>query len=349
MKISILWAPVSGYMMDCWKALADRGHEINVLAVQSGENSNTDFQISDHPDVKIQLASDDMIRNRDKVREFLKATEPEALIVSGWWNSAFRVVTKQSSVPFIVVADNPYRGVVQSTGLRIRHGRFLKRAHYVAVPGERGFQLITRVGIHPNRVFQPMYGISENSRPIAQIGQRNGFLFAGQLIARKGVPQLLAAYRFYREESREPMPLFVAGLGPLEDLVKQEPGVEYLGFVQPSKLSLIREKAAFLVLPSFEDAWPLALVEAAHAGMGILCSTACGSSVEVVRNGWNGIKFQAGSGRDIANAMHWAEIQCRNDVPISQRSHELAQPYGASHWAIVWEQLLVQLAESEPE
>lgn len=337
---------MSGYMLSCWEALADRGHEIHVLAPQTSSESNTDFRVKPGNGVVTRVVAPEFTRNARYVGEFLEMTNADVIIVSGWWNRAYRSVAMKSSRPFIMVSDNPYRGTVQALGLRYRHARFLSKANAIGVPGERGLQLISRSGVSPDKVFQPMYGISDECAETEWMSGRNGFLFTGQLIERKGVRDLLAAYRSYREASQDPMPLVVAGLGPLEGLVKRESGIQYLGFVQPRELLEVRNKMAFLILPSHEDAWPLALVEAAYAGMGILCSIQCGSSVELVRDGWNGAKFLSGNVRDIVKAMQWAEIQIAAGAPISQRSRELAKPFTSSQWAKNWENALLNAIAS---
>jgi len=347
MRLAVLWSELSGYTLDCWSALASLGVEIEALCSISGAGSNAPFDLREPPGVKISYFDEGDPKSGPIVEEFVSRARPTVLLVSGWWNAHYRHAAAEASIPYIVACDNPYRDVIQSSGLRLRHGRFLRGAAAVAVPGERGFQLINRSGIAPGRIFRPLYGIATSPPDTKVLKRDRAFLFVGQLIERKGIPELLSAYAQYRLNSADPLALYIAGTGPLETLRDGQEGVEWLGFVQPSELASLRSKCPFLVLPSHHDAWPLALVEAAADGMGILCTTACGSSVEIVRSGWNGRVFPPKNVAALAEALQWADAHIQESDLIGERSRQLAAPYSAEQWAEEWNHLLTSASEGQ--
>ncbi len=56
------------------------------------------------------------------------------------------------------------------------------------------------------------------------------------------------AYEKYHAKVENPWPLIVCGVGPLESLLINKPGIEVKGFVQPSDLQKLMRNAG---LPSF--------------------------------------------------------------------------------------------------
>jgi len=58
-----------------------------------------------------------------------------------------------------------------------------------------------------------------------------------------------------------------------------------------------------LILPSYNESWGLVVNEAMAAGLPVIVSDECGSSLDLVRNGENGFVIHAGSFEDIAKAI----------------------------------------------
>jgi glycosyltransferase involved in cell wall biosynthesis len=92
-------------------------------------------------------------------------------------------------------------------------------------------------------------------------------------------------------------------------------------------------QAGVFVLPSTYDPWPLALVEAAGSGLPIICSEACGSSVELVRHLHNGWLSATGDSQSLAAAMVAAHRSHGCLATIGARSLPMAAAYSAERWA----------------
>ena len=103
--------------------------------------------------------------------------------------------------------------------------------------------------------------------------------------------------------------------------------------------------AGAFLLPSRFDPWPLALVEAAAAGLPVICTNVCGSSVEVIRSGYHGLVIPANHVQSLCQAM----IEIHNAYPElpewGHRGQQLAKPYSASEWAKRWAKLLIKNLE----
>lgn len=121
------------------------------------------------------------------------------------------------------------------------------------------------------------------------------FLFSGQLIERKGVDILLAA--FIRAAAQRPdLRLRLAGDGPMrEALLAKIPEplrerIALLGFVPWEALPATYAAADALVIPSRHDGWALVVNEALAAGLPVIASDAVGAAVDLVRDGITGAR-----------------------------------------------------------
>ncbi len=130
------------------------------------------------------------------------------------------------------------------------------------------------------------------------------FLFCGQMIARKGIDVLLAA--FARLENAR---LLLVGreadlpvlLGALRPEIKAR--IDFAGFQPPRELPRFFAQADVFVLPSRHDGWGVVVNQALGAGLPILCSDAVGAAHDLVEEGVNGIIVSAGNVDALTAAM----------------------------------------------
>jgi len=88
-------------------------------------------------------------------------------------------------------------------------------------------------------------------------------LFAGRLVAAKGVRDAVAAW----QRSGRGLPLVIAGAGPLRDEVEAEPGVRCLGWVSRGELGALYRSARVVVFPSrWQEPFGLVGLEALTLG-----------------------------------------------------------------------------------
>ena len=104
-------------------------------------------------------------------------------------------------------------------------------------------------------------------------------LFVGRIDEAKGIAYLLEAWKKIRQEF--PMvELMMAGKGPMEERVKGERGVRYLGVVETKSLTKLYNQALFTIYPSVTlKRWE------EQVGMVNLQSLACGTPVITTKSG----------------------------------------------------------------
>lgn len=339
LKIVFCWSMVSGYMAACWRELAARpGIRLHVLAQRSNGASAFSDQLL--ADLSHQYLDLEQPFGTAAVEKAVQEQSPDIVVMTGWWLQAYRRLLAARSLracKFIMGVDSPWRLELQYL-TRLRYLRTLRRVDHFFVTGERSWQYVRRLGIPADRISRGMYGVDVagwNRAAVLRDPSRwpRQFVFLGRYEREKAVDVLADGYRAYRQQVRDPWPLVCCGTGPDRSLLTGVDGIVDKGFVQPGDLpDLLAESGAF-VLPSRFDPWPLALVEAAAAGLPVVCSDACGSAVEVVRPHYNGFIVPTESPRGLAEAM--AAIHDRGDslAAWGQRSIELARPYAAEFWA----------------
>ena len=120
------------------------------------------------------------------------------------------------------------------------------------------------------------------------------FLFVGRTVAKKGVFDLLLAYRELDPELRREFGLiFVGDGGARPELSKLAddvtPGcVKFPGFVQRENLAVYYALAEALVFPTHAEVWGLVVNEAMACGLPVVCTDVTGCAADLVEEGWNG-------------------------------------------------------------
>ena len=174
------------------------------------------------------------------------------------------------------------------------------------------------IGAGESRVFNRPYLVPhpktysqnlENSKLASFQPQHPIFLFAGNVIPRKGLYELLQACSILQIQGYREYTLLIVGDGSqrpeLEGFVKThnlENQVKWVGYVEYEHVGAYFQKADVFVFPTLEDVWGLVAVEAMMFGKPILCSKWAGA-VEMVVEGENGYVFDPHKPEKLAELM----------------------------------------------
>jgi glycosyltransferase involved in cell wall biosynthesis len=138
--------------------------------------------------------------------------------------------------------------------------------------------------------------------------KRHVVLFAGRLVANKGIDVLLAAWDRYTEVNPTGgLGLVIAGSGPLAGHVAawaaSRPSVEVTGLVSRRECATLMASARAVVVPSTcEECFGLVAIEAMAAGVPSVAS-ARGSLPELITDGVDGVLFEAGNASALAKVL----------------------------------------------
>jgi 1,2-diacylglycerol 3-alpha-glucosyltransferase len=185
---------------------------------------------------------------------------------------------------------------------------FVRHCEGFVVPGKSSFEYLRSLGSPAARIFTAPNAVdngffaaeAENVRGHAQEFRdrlklpTRFILFAGRLVAEKGVFDLLEAYAKLESGLRSEVGLVFAGDGIAKAALAQRakrisPGtVCFPGFAQREELAGLYALAEALILPTNSDPWGLVVNEAMACGLPIIVSSVAGCTADLVEDGWNG-------------------------------------------------------------
>jgi len=121
-------------------------------------------------------------------------------------------------------------------------------------------------------------------------------LFLGQVVARKGIYDLIEAARMLEGES-----VIIDVVGAHRPLPESLPSnLRFHGAVALSETSTWYRAADLFVLPTHSDGFAITQLEAMSHGLPVITTPRCGS---VVVDGWNGFLFQQGDAVGLADLL----------------------------------------------
>jgi glycosyltransferase involved in cell wall biosynthesis len=142
--------------------------------------------------------------------------------------------------------------------------------------------------------YTQLYNFSNFKQSDNSLIKGDYYLFFGRLSSEKGIKTLLSVF-----SKRKDQKLIIAGTGPLksyiEDLLKDNPNIKYVGFKTGEDLESLIKNASFIILPSeWYENNPLSLIEAYTFGKPVIGAN-IGGIPELIKDGINGFVFESGN------------------------------------------------------
>lgn len=267
-------------------------------------------------------------------REVLEYS-PDAIFLVGWRRRLprwFATEPKFASIPKIMILDMPFQWSLRKILAPVILRGYLKKIAGVLVNGKSAARYARWLGFRDDEIWSG--GIATDlrrfSEGVLQSEISGGFLFVGRYAKEKGLPVLMEAYRKYSANVERPWGLDCVGKGPFGP--DGTPGVNDLGFVSPKDMGSVFSSHRVFVLPSLYEPWGVVLVEAAAAGLPIVCTEACGARHEVVRD--NGIVVKTGDADSLASAMVKIHLMNENErQEMGDKGRLLVEPYSCNAWS----------------
>lgn len=342
MKITFLWTHFSDYLTACFDEITKQ-HDAKIQVAHFPVSPESPYE--DERWLKYHLFALRNPRFVDiELLKFIENFSPDAVVVLSWYIRPYRYVLRHlpDTTVRICALDNQWHGRLRQWLGVVTAPMFIRR-YYDAMffPGDRQETFALKMGFHGDQLIRGLYSCDTarfhetyDTRWRTDGEQDRGFIFVGRLVADKGIPTLLAAYRQYRTMCVNPRPLIVCGVGPLRQMVENCQGVVYRGFVQPAELPREFMHASCLILPSNHENWGVCIHEAASAGCAVIATHACGAAVHLVRDGYNGYIVEPGNVSMLASRMLLlSQIDVSKRREMMENSYKLSQQFSPALWA----------------
>lgn len=138
--------------------------------------------------------------------------------------------------------------------------------------------------------------------------KNNAFVYAGQLIHRKGLHLLIPAFITLLHDYPT-AELWIAGDGKDKNDIeasipmRYKENIKFYGYLGTAAISQLMRKAGAFICPTLEDHGPVVQIEAAKMGLPIISSVYSGNAELVVKPGVNGWIVDPNNTRALADAM----------------------------------------------
>lgn len=354
MRIALLVNGMTGYLHAEFKALHARGHELLLVTpgapeVAVGAMVDTAFERLGTEDFAQVLSWQAQPEPADLVA-LVTEFRPDAVLMTSWnFAKAYRAVMRAvpDEVVRVLIMDNLWRAAPRQWLGRATHRLYVDSvADAALVPSDRSEFYARRLGFGPADIIRGSISadtdlFSSPERSAEELASHRSFLYVGRLVDHKGADVLAAAYERYRELESDPWDLHVAGIGPLDGLLRSLPGVTMHGFVQPPAIAELMLATSCFVLTSHIEPYGVVVHEAAASGLPILCSDFTGAVPAFVQDGYNGWVVPTGRIELWAQALQrMSSVEPARLAAMSEVSRSLSRRLSPEGWALNLEEEL---------
>lgn len=251
--------------------------------------------------------------------------KPDVIILCGFYLTSFQafIFSKMINIPIIIWTESNKYTEDNISLLKKQIRRYmLKKADSIISAGSMATEylellnkqpLFQKVYVGYNTVdnsyyYESMLNLKENGKLSKLKYAQKIILYVGQLIERKGLWELINAYKSLNE-TRKDVALILLGNGPLLNPLKEFcnendiKNVYFEGFVHQDEIVEFYAIADIFVLLSHYDCNPLVIFEALACGLPIVASYQVGNTPEFVLNDKNGYVVDGKNTAEVVTAL----------------------------------------------
>ena len=309
MRVALVTNICSPYRVPVWHELGKQVEALRVFVSAPKEPNriwtisvpeDSTFECRVLPGKSLFLARQDWgVHWNPSIWRELGDFKPTHIIVTGYETPTYLLTfaySRLKRIPLVlwwgshVYSSRVKEGIIASVRKAI-----LKSADAYITYGTLATRFLANIGIDLSAVVtgtntadtdQLIKGIEMYAQPSVAHEDVVRFLFVGQLIERKGVRELLEAFRHLPKGRAE---LYIVGYGPLERELRsfaEAHGMVNVKFVGGTRTSYETARyysmADVLVLPSLREVWGLVINEALAAGLWVLASKYSGAALDLI-------------------------------------------------------------------
>lgn len=229
-------------------------------------------------------------------------------------------------------------------GQRVTRRRLRADAVIVLSPSQRDVYR-DRLDVPDDRIEEVANPASlpddSRTRTLVDPGTPLGVVFLGRYGERKGIGDLVAAVARLTPEERARIHLVTAGDGEIEqvradvDALGLADTVEVRGWLEPSERDALLARSEIFVLPSYDEALPMALIEAMAFRL-VPIVTPVGGLPDLVHDGENGLLVDVGDPDGICRALRSMLDDPARRAAIATRARASVETLDAAGW---WQRL----------
>jgi 1,2-diacylglycerol 3-alpha-glucosyltransferase len=258
--------------------------------------------------------------------------QPDVIFIYGYSESIFRRAffwAKARKIATVLVSDSNFFDKKRNLFLEFMKKIIVSRFDAAFVAGTSASLYVQKLGIPAERIVQGFDAVDnsffstralEIKNIISETRQKWGlpdeyFLFVGRFVKEKNLFGLIKAYHRYFEHNYGKAHLWslvLCGSGPEENpvnyFIRDLPDIvqcyiSLYGLIKQPEIIDFYTCATCFVLPSVSETWGLVVNEAMLCGLPVLVSNKAGCAEDLVRENYNGWRFDPYDNEKLANLM----------------------------------------------
>jgi len=216
-------------------------------------------------------------------------------------------------------------------------------ADAIVVPSHFVKETLVSNGVSPDKIHVNPFGIDQDL--FINLDRRDfnaqtlKFLFVGAINVRKGIPDLLAAWRELKPKNAELTIVGANQIPSITDAASVDPTIKFLGRIEKNKLPEIYNDAHVFVFPSYFEGLAQVQLEALSCGLPVIGSTNSGSK-DIIVNGQNGFVIEPGDLKALMKSINFF-IQHREKLAqMSKNATESAKVFSWENYGKRWKMII---------
>ena len=227
---------------------------------------------------------------------------PDFIFSSGWAYKDFNYFIKSvkkinPNIKTVMMVDNSKKSNLRQFFGKFFFISFIKKYYDCYwVPGNSSVDLLNSFQVKREKIFTGLYSYNDRIfRNNNKLENRDSnFVFIGQLINRKNFFLLIKSFLLFKIKNNNNSKLFIIGnnVNKLNLNKYKNKNIFFKLNQSPAQTSKILNKCRYFVLPSKDDHWPLAFLEAIACGcapivskyVGSISDLKCGDNIMVLPN-----------------------------------------------------------------
>ena len=312
-----------------------------------------------------------------RVRKYLQAVNPAVLVTEGWGDPGYLAAHRyaiSTGTPIVTLMCGRDPRVGEAILGRLARGlsnlaawRAVRASRRVFVYGTHARDDALALGARPDNVVIVKHSIEEDHfdrrnwelsaaerircRRDLGLDDRPLFLCVAQLVPRKGITDLLSAFRELRRRRIDAQVLLI-GRGELAGVVEEfaaaaggrfvwRPSVPYEDIPRYYAIS------DCFVFPTHFDAWGTVINESHCAQLPVICSSAAQAAADLIRHRESGLVYSSGDVRALTECMAHAVRHPREMAAMAMVGYRFIQDeWNTRQAAKIWKSELEHLLAS---
>ncbi len=336
-NIVFLYAELTPYLLGCINYYCDRNTEKKIIVIYLDVFKNINLLTKEN----LELIPKKDFNDLDTLKEFIKKRKPQTIIVSGRMDRDYLKVAKlfKKSSILVTVQDTMYQNTLKQF-IQSCLSKYLYKSYFDKFWGVGISQtkFAKRIGFKDDDIKEGFYVADEiffkNSITVNYENHNHlNFLFIGRLAKEKNILRLIRAIELINKKFSTNHKLKIIGEGLELNKILKFKSVDYLGLLTQKEIINIAKKCHVFCLPSTFEPWGVVVHEMSAMGLPILSSSNCGSSQNLVINGFNGFQFNPFSINSIFKSIKkFISLSDEKKTELSVNSKLVAAKINHKNW-----------------